>query len=267
MKTAMPAPYNELRCAFDPEKLHAYESFLKENAKDKVVCDLGAGCGVLSFLALYHGASKVICMDSNSASLKRAEEILGPGNEFIVCDLLTVDFPEADLYIHEIFGSALYEERIIPIFDNLRRQGLENKCFPNYAEFFSYDIDKLTSEVYEFDIKQYPEAAQEYFGKLTFEEMKFTDRVKTFRGYNYTEKKILEKVDLTVAKGSRYIYNMLELVPRLGWRSYFPNGASFSNTPRQGNNWYLLDNDFTPWRSRLLLTHTTESIKNPYKDL
>lgn len=263
----MPAPYDELRCAFDPEKLIAYDSFLKENAKGKVVCDLGAGCGILSYLAQYHGASKVICMDFNPASLKRAEEILGPGNEFIVCDLLTVDFPEADIYIHEIFGSALYEERISSIFANLKKQGLENKCFPNYVEFFSYDIDDLNREVYSFDIKDYPEAAQEYFNILTDEELGYTKRVRTWRGYNYTEKKILEKVDLTVDKGSRYIYNMLELVPKLGWRSYFPNGASFSNTPRQGNNWFLLDADFTPWRSRLLLTHTTEPIKNPYEAL
>jgi len=268
MKNVTPVQYNELRCAFDPEKLNAYESFIKDSVKGKVVCDLGAGCGVLSFLALYHGASRVILLDQNKAALERAEELIGDKGQYIVCNLKEDDLPEADIYIHEIYGSALYEEGIIDIFENLRRQGIENKCFPNVGEFFSYSVQKLTTERYNYDINHYNEGTQAYHKLLTEEEIGYGTRTNmSCRSYDYKEKKVLNSFDLTVDKGSRYIYNMLEMVPYLGWRSYFPNGAAFSNIPREGNNWYLLtEDDKERYIGRLNLTYKTTRINNPYEE-
>jgi hypothetical protein len=262
-----PIEYTELRCAFDPEKLEAYESFCKDYVKDKVVCDLGAGCGILSHIALHYGASKVICMDQNDKALEIAKRLLNTDKaEYITCDLTNVTFPEADIYIHEIFGTVLYEERITCIFSNLKRQGLENKCFPNKGEFFSFECDKLTEEDYEYNIEDFPEATKEYHALLNEEEIKLGSKVMSSRFYNYKEKKLLKSFDLSVDSGTRYIYNMLELVPRFGWRAYFPNGASFSNTPRIGNNWYVLDGSRNGrYVKRMQLTYKPETITNPYE--
>lgn len=266
MKTVTPVQYNELRCAFDPEKLAAYESFLKDTVEGKVVCDLGSGCGILSYLALYYGATKVYCLDSNKAALDRASELLGTDSaEFIECDLLNVTFPEADIYIHEIYGSVLYEERITSIFDNLRSQGLEHKCFPNKGEFFAYECDSLSSEKYIYNVDDFTPGTREYHSLLTEEEIEIGCKVTSYRCYNYTEKKVIKEFDLTVDKGSRFIYNMLEMVPSLGWRSTFPNGASFSNSPRKGNNWFLLEDRKHMYNKRLQLTHKAQEIINPYE--
>ena len=246
MENAMPAqsssdPYIELRCAFDPEKMNAYSSFLSDVAKDKVVCDLGTGCGALAYLALYHGAKKVICVDINESALKRASELLKDHNaEFMHANLLTDDVPEADIYIHEIYGNLLYDEKISVIYENLKRQGKADKCFPSTGRIFSYRCDDLSIDRYTYDKDDFDSATQSYHSLLTEDERNIGSRtIMNARCYNYAEEKVLEAFDLSVDKPTRYIYNIVNLVNQWGWEVTFPNGESFTNIPRHGNNWYL----------------------------
>lgn len=245
MKSVMPAQSNkthiELRCAFDPEKMHAYSSFLSETAKGKVVCDLGTGCGVLAYLALYHGAEKVICVDVNTDALARCKELLSDKNaEFLELNLLDEDLPEADIYIHEIYGNLLYDEKISAIYQRLQQQGIADKCYPHKGRIFSYNCDQLSFEKYRYNADDFDEATREYHSLLTDEELRIgAESIMDARCYNYKEKNLLETFDLSVDQHTMRIYNIVALVEKWGWDVTFPNGAKFTNIPRKGNNWYL----------------------------
>ena len=49
----------------DSNRTNAYIKYIKENAKDKVVVDCGAGSGFFTWLSLKHGATKVYSLEIN----------------------------------------------------------------------------------------------------------------------------------------------------------------------------------------------------------
>tara|TARA_R110000822_G_scaffold140325_5_gene278040 strand:+ start:3266 stop:4213 length:948 start_codon:yes stop_codon:yes gene_type:complete len=144
----------EFRCCLDPEKMLAYDAFLKRVSKDKVIVDLGSGNGVMGYIALRYGAKKVICVDYNRHSIPtikaNMQEYIDDGRcEVLLLNAITdtLPFDEADIIIHEIFGHSIYDEYITDINLNLCKQGYLDKVYPKFVEWYKvYDKPCKTSK-------------------------------------------------------------------------------------------------------------------------
>lgn len=121
------------QCFWDYHRSNAYERWIKENVKDKVVCDLGAGSGILCYLAYYYGARHVYGIELRPTVVetlwKRFEDI--PQIEIIHSDVLEDPWPEADIYLHEFIGNGLVDEYLDELIFESRRRGLVEKIQPN----------------------------------------------------------------------------------------------------------------------------------------
>ena len=98
-------------CFTDSQRNTAYENWISENVKDKIVIDLGAGSGILCYLAVKHGAKKVYALERRGRLIHRMKEILGDTVEYIHADLLETELPECDIYLHEWLTSELWNEK------------------------------------------------------------------------------------------------------------------------------------------------------------
>ncbi|ADD95600.1 hypothetical protein [uncultured phage MedDCM-OCT-S09-C7] len=98
-------------CFTDSQRNSAYESWISENVKDKIVIDLGAGSGILCYLAVKYGAKKVYALERRGELIDRMKEILGDSVEYIHGDLLETELPKCDIYLHEWLTSELWNEK------------------------------------------------------------------------------------------------------------------------------------------------------------
>ena len=74
-------------CFTDSQRNTAYENWISENVKDKIVIDLGAGSGILCYLAVKYGAKKVYALERKGRLIHRMKETLGDTIEYIHADL------------------------------------------------------------------------------------------------------------------------------------------------------------------------------------
>lgn len=121
----------------DSQRQRAYADFLAANAEGKVVCDLGCGPGALLFLADFFGAKKCIGVDSQFHPIVYLKGRL-PQWEVIQGDFLDIEWPEADIYIHEMIGNNVYQEGLIDLCDAAKERGVYDKLYPNTVKL--YDI-------------------------------------------------------------------------------------------------------------------------------
>ena len=98
-------------CFTDSQRNTAYENWISENVKDKIVIDLGAGSGILCYLAVKYGAKKVYALERRGRLIHRMKEILGDTVEYIHADLLETELPECDIYLHEWLTSEFWNEK------------------------------------------------------------------------------------------------------------------------------------------------------------
>jgi len=109
----------------DIHTYNAYESIIKERVKDKVVCDLGSGLGVLLHLAEYHGAKECIGIESNTQAAVYSQGMY-PHWNIIHNNFFKMDeWPEADIYLHNLDQSILK-----PMIDKAEMLGIKDKVFP-----------------------------------------------------------------------------------------------------------------------------------------
>ena len=125
----------EFRCNLDPEKMWAYESFIKDNVKDKVIVDLGCGPGIMGYLALLYGAKEVIFVDCDKDAVDVAKEMtehFSQPKTFLYSNASKdqYDWDHVDIILHEIYGHNIYDEFIIHINRNLALQGYLHKTTP-----------------------------------------------------------------------------------------------------------------------------------------
>jgi len=121
----------------DSHRLDMFKLAFKDvNLKDKVVCDLGAGTGILGLEALEQGASHVYLVEISKSSITYLREIVEhhPSKEKItiiakdICDLTLIDFNHTvDVFCSETFGGHLYNEGMIIYFEHVLQ------LFPNAA--------------------------------------------------------------------------------------------------------------------------------------
>lgn len=282
---------NETRCGLDPDKMRAYELFLAENCKDKVVCDIGTGPGILAFLALKLGAKKVYCLDYNKHSIEVARKNLeefGDRVEFVICDANEWNFPsDIDIIIHEILGSFIFDENVLKILRTIYDQGMIDKVYPNY-----YEICTFTKETRDYS-KRY-KYSPEHFHKYTREFHKLYEQ--NYPGVIDAHCD-LRTCNNTSMRNEWVIWNWSMLdpvetwgqIPKIvndsirigdvdvGWRAYLGPLHAYSNLPKKGNNWIPMvkDEPSTAITDRLYdvlfnryLNQTTEvpNITNPYEE-
>lgn len=132
----------------DPHRTLAYESWIKQNVKGKVVVDLGAGTGILSYLAHKHGAKKVIALEIKSFLCDNMRQYFSNNNNIEVQNInfLVNDIPEADIYLHEHFSNGLTEEVLIELIERAKQLGIEDKLYPNKLEIYKLPKNCYNSE-------------------------------------------------------------------------------------------------------------------------
>jgi 16S rRNA G966 N2-methylase RsmD len=105
----------------DHQRNHFYEEIIKKNCKDKVVLEIGAGSGLMSVLAIRHGAKQVICCEANPLLAKAAELLIrrmGLQDKIRLIqgfstDIPTDSIPKVDMVLHELFASDPFAEDVI----------------------------------------------------------------------------------------------------------------------------------------------------------
>ena len=157
-------------CFTDFRRNKSYEDWISKNVKDKVVIDLGAGSGILCYLAVKYGAKKVYALERRGRLIHRMKEILGDTVEYIHADLLETELPECDIYLHEWLTSEFWNEKrflrnfyeegdkelevghILDLVEYAKKNNFIDKLYPNTVELSSIEGESITE--YE-DIKLY----------------------------------------------------------------------------------------------------------------
>lgn len=148
----------------DSNRTNAYIKYIKENAKDKVIVDCGAGSGFFTWLSLKYGASKVYSCEINYQSYNILRRTFrNTKAEVLNIDIFNDTLPKGDIYIHEIFGHCALTEGIVFFLNNCQKQQIHN-VFPNNLRLISCNIDHLQQKVVtELDDKELDADLLEYF--------------------------------------------------------------------------------------------------------
>ncbi|MFZ3231429.1 MAG: class I SAM-dependent methyltransferase [Pseudobdellovibrio sp.] len=113
----------------DTERTQFYEDIIKKNCAGKVILEIGSGSGLLSALALQHGAKHVYAVEENTqlaeSSLKLIKR-LNLENRFTLFNknstkLELNELPKVDIILHEIFGSDPFAENVILTLTDAKR--------------------------------------------------------------------------------------------------------------------------------------------------
>lgn len=123
---------------YDYSRTNTYDSYLQANASGKTIVDCGGGSGILTYLALQYGASHVYCLENDNDIYNHLVETFSGNSKVTVqnLDCTTDTLPTGDIYLHEFFGSLLWDEGIQGFIDNLNSQSITN-IFPSTIEIFN----------------------------------------------------------------------------------------------------------------------------------
>jgi len=129
----------------DPHRTNPlYKAIHKVVKKGDVVCDIGAGLGLLSFFALSSGASRVYAIDCDTESLNIAMDFakkhgIADRISFIEGHSSDVYIGEkADVVICETIGSAAFDENILATLADAKKRLIkrEGKIIPAAIELW-----------------------------------------------------------------------------------------------------------------------------------
>jgi predicted RNA methylase len=137
-----------------------YSAALKIAAPGKTVCDIGAGTGFLTVLALQAGAKHVIAVERNSERFKYlkhnlertgyADRVTMIHADFLDCDI------HADVYVSETINTQIFGEDMVKLSNHAQRHGGEfiPSQFKIWAEVYQnhpiFILDLLHNESYDF---------------------------------------------------------------------------------------------------------------------
>lgn len=221
-------------CFTDCQRNTAYENWISENVKDKIVIDLGAGSGILCYLAVKYGAKKVYALERRGRLIHRMKEILGDTVEYIHADLLETELPECDIYLHEWLTSELWNEKrflknfykegdkelevghILDLIEYAKKHNFIDKLYPNMIELS--DIDgKSTTEWTDIDVYSH----SKYSSKFILDYYRMVNENSIYRN------KVKSKE--VIWQGHIKDLKYMEVNNFLGWKMSFDNKYEVSN--------------------------------------
>lgn len=137
-----------------------YKAAIERAAPGKVVCDVGAGTGLLSILAAKAGATKVIAVEQDSARAEYMRSIIERVGlldkiEIVNDNFLNTDI-SADVYVSETFNTQIFGEDMIRLSNHARKHN--GVWIPSQFEIVArvyethpiFLLDFSHSEAYEF---------------------------------------------------------------------------------------------------------------------
>ena len=221
-------------CFTDSQRNKSYEDWISKNVKDKVVIDLGAGSGILCYLAVKYGAKKVYALERRGELIDRMKEILGDSVEYIHGDLLETELPKCDIYLHEWLTSEFWNEKrflknfyqegdkelevghILDLVEYAKKNDFVDKLYPNMVELSDIEGESIT-EWADINIPSHSKYSrkflEDYYSNLMQNSI-YKNKIKN--------KKIIWEGhirDLTHHKVENY----------LGWKISFDNNHTLSN--------------------------------------
>jgi len=128
---------------YDYKRTNTFESYLQANASGKTIVDCGGGSGILTYLALENGATHVYCLEKETNFYNDLVTKFSGDSRVTVTqlDCFTDTLPTGDIYLHEFFGTFLWDEGLQNFVDNLNSQSITN-IFPSTINIFSLeDLD------------------------------------------------------------------------------------------------------------------------------
>jgi SAM-dependent methyltransferase len=258
----------EIRCALDPEKMWAYDAYLEKYAKDKVIVDLGSGTGVMGYLALKHGAKKVIAIDYNEDYIKVVKKMLEPFGDRVeigCANARRFRVPPCDIIIHEIFGHNIFDEYIAQISRNLALQGVLHKVVPKSIEWHTLqwqDNERSRADnALEYIPDNFPPAVQEFFKdydttiesvndvsiqNIPMHDKSFVENYKIGECVGVTQLDNADGYNMVPPEIERVFSNNFANTGRKNtycWFAYLDDKIGYGNYPRQGNNWAIMPAD------------------------
>jgi predicted RNA methylase len=142
-----PIPSWHLSMMNDKSRNHFYENEILARAADKIVLDLGCGSGLLTQYALEAGARHVYALEQDPVlqqCFKSAfQEEIKAGRITLLQkksqELKVEDFNAGmpQLIIHEIFGKALFNEKVIETFTDLFERNVLTPAMEILPQSFS----------------------------------------------------------------------------------------------------------------------------------
>lgn len=138
-----------------------YKAALTHAAPGKTVCDIGAGTGFLSLLAVDAGAKHVIAVERDKARCAYMQQLLdrvgySDSIEIVQGDFLDLDIA-ADVYVTETINTQIFGEDIIKLSNHASRYGgafipqgfrIWPEVYENHPVFV---LDLAKSEAYNFE--------------------------------------------------------------------------------------------------------------------
>ena len=150
-------------CFTDAQRNTQYENWIAENVKGKTFIDLGAGSGILCYMAVKHGAKKVYALERRGVLIDRMKEILGDSVEYIHGDLLETELPKCDIYFCDFLSSEFWNEKrfltnfyergtkeleghgqILDVVEYAKKHNFVDKLYPNTIELSDIEGESTT---------------------------------------------------------------------------------------------------------------------------
>ncbi len=139
---------NQQNMLQDSVRTVAYLNSVQKNPSnfyDKVVMDVGAGSGILSYFSAMAGAKRVWAVEASNMAktIEKLADSNGLGHSITVVNSMLENIPEAqipsqsvDMIISEPIGTFLFNERMIETFLHARDRFLKpgGKLFPNKSD-------------------------------------------------------------------------------------------------------------------------------------
>lgn len=194
---------------FDYDRTNCYNRFLKKYAKDKIIVDCGSGSGILSWLALKHGAKAAYALEIIPSVLEHLQSLanITPNLHIKEVDILTENLPIGDLYIHEIFGHTIFDEGVHHLVDNCKRQGI-SELYPRVVSLYSssnknfesrmfdrnIDSDKFNIEFLDPEVREFIQVLENnFYGKINYYDLLEIDAKVTVLTDNSEKNVLLER--------------------------------------------------------------------------
>jgi len=235
MNTSVPNMY-VWEMLLDSNRTNAYIKYIKENAKDKVIVDCGAGAGFFTWLSIKYGATKVYSCEINfqSYNILQSKYRNSDQVEVLNIDLFKDTLPKGDIYIHELFGHCALTEGIIFFLNNCQKQQIHN-IFPNNFRLVSCkieDLQQMPVTVDNFDNNEVDKDLIEYF--------ELNNKKMDPNNYLYNTNYTINNEEVIFDSN---IFDLLDLnFKPTGTHTYFEagfNDAYYSSLAKKQNSWEI----------------------------